>query len=201
MSSTVIGVTTMLTWQAQDGAGLEGARVIFTHGGFRAQGRLVRPDFTASYRLFVGENGELDRVSITSDTAERERHLTLNRSSDGYWLVDTGGGTSGRRVDFGGAVDVDLEFSPMFNLTPIRRLGLHREAGEHTLPMVFVSLPTLEVEAVEQTYRTLSVLDGAEPATVEFTWDDFRAEIVVDEDGAVLSYPGIGSRMSPATTA
>jgi hypothetical protein len=190
-------VTTLLTWQAEDGRGLEGARVLFGHLGFRAQGRMVRPDFTASYRLFVAEDGTLERLSITSDTAERERHLTLNRAGDGYWLLDTGGGGGGSRVSLGGATDVDLAFSPMFNTFPIRRLGLHREAGEHTLPMVFVSLPELRVEAVEQTYRTVSVLDGPEGhAVIEFRWADFVAELVVDADGAVISYPGVASRVS-----
>ena len=144
----------MLTWQAEDGHGLEGARVSFAHG-FRAQGRLVRPDFTASYRLVVDEDGLLSRLSVTSDTAQRERNLTMNRTGDGYWLLDTGGG-AGTRAELGGAVDVDLAHSPLFNTLPIRRLGLHREAGEHTLPMAFVTLPELEVQAVQQTYRTVS---------------------------------------------
>lgn len=189
-------VTTMLTWQAEDGHGLEGARVSFAHG-FRAQGRLVRPGFTASYRLVVDEAGLLSRLSVTSDTAARERNLTMNRTGDGYWLLDAGGGDGGTRSELGGAVDVDLAHSPLFNTLPIRRLGLHREAGEHTLPMVFVTLPELEVEAVQQTYRTVSVAGAAdEPSVVAFNWADFTAELVVDADGLVISYPGVASRLT-----
>jgi uncharacterized protein len=186
-------VTTMLTWQADDGHGLEGARVSFAHG-FRAQGRLVRPDFTASYRLVVDDNGLLSRLSVTSDTAERERNLTMNRTGDGFWLLDTGGG-GGTRTDLGGALDVDLEYSPLFNTLPIRRLGLHRQAGEHTLPMAFVRLPDLQVQATEQSYRTVSVDDGG-PSVVEFRWADFTAELVVDDEGLVISYPGVGARLT-----
>lgn len=187
-------VTTMLTWQAEDGHGLEGARVSFAHG-FRAQGRLVRPDFTASYRLVVDEDGLLSRLSVTSDTAQRERSLTLNRTGDGYWLLDTGGG-AGTRAELGGALDVDLEHSALFNTLPIRRLGLHKEAGEHTLPMAFVTLPRLEVQDVQQTYRTVSVADDA-PGVIAFSWDDFAADLVVDADGLVVNYPGVAARLTP----
>ena len=124
-ATTVVGVTTMLTWQAEDGHGLEGTRLLLgSGGGFRALGRMVRTgpdgDYTASYRLVVADDGTVERLSVTSATAQRERHLTLNRTEDGFWLLDTGSG--GTRAPFGGAVDVDLAHSPMFNTVPIRRL-------------------------------------------------------------------------------
>lgn len=188
----------MLTWQAEDGHGLEGARVSFAHG-FRAHGRLVRPDFTASYQLVVDEEGVLSRLSVTSDTAERERTLTMNRTGDGFWLLDTGGAT-GSRSELGGALDVDLAHSPLFNTLPIRRLGLHKEAGEHTMSVAFVTLPGLEVQNVQQSYRTVSVAhDG--PGVIAFSWADFAAELVVDADGLVISYPGVATRLTGAPTA
>jgi uncharacterized protein len=195
----------MLTWQAEDSPGLEGARVLTGNGGLRALGRMVRVEpgggFTASYRLVVGEDGSLARLSVTSATAKRERHLTVNRTDDGVWLLDTGSGTGSIRSDFAGAVDVDLAFSPLFNTLPIRRLGLHRHAAEHTLPVVFVSLPDLEPRVVEQTYRTLSVLDeSAGHAEIEFRSGDFAADLVVDVDGLVTAYPGLARRLEPATS-
>jgi hypothetical protein len=200
----VVPVTTMLTWQADGVHGIEGTRLLLGSGGFRALGRMVRVDpdreFTASYRLVVGEDGTLERLSVTCATAQRERHLTINRTEDGFWLLDTGSG--GSRAEFAGAVDVDLAFSPMFNTLPIRRLGLHREAGEHTLAMVFVSLPELEVTAVEQSYRTVSVLDDETGhALVEFRSGESTAELVVDADGVVASYPGLATRLSPKVPA
>ncbi len=195
----MLPVTTMLTWQADDGRGLEGTRLTLHGGGFRALGRLVRTDpdgdFTASYRLVVADDGTVERLSVTSATATRERHLTINRTEDGFWLLDTGSG--GTRAEFGGALDVDLAHSPMFNTLPIRRLGLHREPGEHTLPVVFVSLPDLQVGLVEQHYATRTVLDASGSATVTFRWDDFAADLAVDDEGVVITYPGVSSRLSP----
>lgn len=198
----MVRVTTMLTWQAEDGHGLEGTRLLLGTGGFRALGRMIRSDpagdFTASYRLVVADDGRVERLSVTSATAQRERHLTMNRTEDGFWLLDTGSG--GTRGPFDGAVDIDLAFSPLFNTIPIRRLGLQREAGEHTLPMVFVSLPELDVQAVEQHYRTVSVLDAAGEAKVGFRWNDFHADLTVDADGVVQHYPGLATRLQPPTT-
>jgi len=193
----------MLTWQADDGHGLEGTRLLLGTGGFRALGRLVRTDpagdFTASYRLVVNHDGTVERLSVTSATAQRERHLTMNRTEDGFWLLDTGSG--GTRAGFGGAVDIDLAHSPMFNTLPIRRLGLHREPAEHTLPMLFVTLPELEVQLVEQQYRTVSVLDATGTATVAFRWDEFSSELTVDADGVVQRYPGLATRLTtPSAT-
>ena len=197
----MVPVTTMLTWQAADGHGFEGTRLHPGAGkGFRALGRLVRADpngeFTASYRLVVRQDGSVERLSVTSATAARERNLTMNRTEDGYWLLDTGSG--GTRTEFGGALDVDLEFSPMFNTLPIRRLALHRESGEHTMPIVFVTLPDLDVRLVDQTYRTVST-DAAGPV-VEFRGGDFSAELLLDADGNVVSYPGVSTRYLPAPT-
>lgn len=189
----------MLTWRSEDGHGFEGTRLhLGSLGAFRALGRLVRADpdgdFTASYRLVVGEGGLVERLSVTSATAHRERHLTVNRTEDDYWLLDTGSG--GTRTEFGGAVYVDLAHSALFNSLPIRRLGLHREAGEHALAMVFVSMPQLEVRLVEQHYRTVSTVDGDSPAVVAFRWGDFEADLAVDADGVVVAYPGVASRFS-----
>ena len=160
------------------------------------------PPFTASYRLDAGDGGRVRRLAVTSATAERERYLTLNRTDDGFWLLDTGLG--GGRLDVAGAVDVDLAFSPLFNTVPIRRLGLHRAPGDHVLSMVFVALPELTVEVVEQRYRALSPLgQGEQPeeATVGFAWDAFTADLVVDADGVVSSYPGVASRIPDAAPA
>lgn len=191
----------MLTWQAHDGHGFEGARVHFGVGkSFRALGRIVRAepdgDWTASYRLVVSEDGSVERASFTSATAARERHLTVNRTEDGYWLLDTGSG--GTRNDFGGAVDVDLAGSVIFNALPVRRLDLHREAGEHTFPVLYVTLPGLEPSVAEQTY---TVLSNGDTSIVEFRSNDFTADLSLDPDGFVIDYPGIAGRYAGASTA
>ena len=137
----------MLTWQAEDGHGLEGARVSFAHG-FRAQGRLVRPDFTASYRLVVDEDGVLSRLSVTSDTAAQGAHPDHEPHRRRLLVARHRWRGRDRGPSWAAPSTSTSSTAPLFNTLPIRRLGLHREAGEHTLPMVFVTLPGLEVQDV-----------------------------------------------------
>jgi hypothetical protein len=67
--------------------------------------------------------------------------------------------------------------------------------------MVFVSLPDLEVRVAEQTYRTVSELDEATGhAEIAFTWGDFAADLVVDAEAVVTTYPGLARRLQPAAS-
>jgi uncharacterized protein len=190
----------MLTWQGVDGRALESARVLLGGSGLRALGRSVRAPgdgaaFSASYRLVVDEQGVLSRLSVTSATEQRERNLTLNRSEDGYWLLDTGAEQGGLRANYDGALDVDLAYSPMFNTLPIRRLGLHREPGDHQIAMVLVDLPSLQVRQVSQRYCTVSTLDPSGRAVIGFSSEGFEAELVVDAEGIVIDYPKLAVRL------
>ncbi len=132
----------------------------------------------------------VQRLTVRTTRAQGEQHVTLTRSEEGIWLVDHG--QSAARTNFGGALDVDLAFSPLFTPLPVRRLGLHRGPGRHDLPVVFVALPSLEVCRVSQIYRTASLGD---PARVSISSDSWEVELTVDTDGLVLEYPGLASRV------
>jgi hypothetical protein len=189
-------VTKMLTWAGVDCLRLEGARVVLGERGLRAIGSVVSAAqdgieaYTASYSLTTDEAGVVQRLTVRIARATGEQHVILTRSEEGIWLVDHGQGAA--RTNFGGALDVDLALSPLFNALPIRRLGLHRDAALHDLSVVFVALPSLEVCGVSQTYRTASLGD---PGVVSISSDTWDVEITVDADGMVLEYPGLASRV------
>ncbi|PZS27491.1 MAG: hypothetical protein DLM61_16490 [Pseudonocardiales bacterium] len=189
-------MTKLLTWASVDRLRLEGARVVLGGRGLRATGSVVSAAqddieaYTASYSLTTDEAGVVQRLTVRIARAVGEQHVTLTRSEEGIWLVDHGQGAA--RTNFGGALDVDLAFSPLFNALPVRRLGLHRGAALHDLPVVFVALPSLEVCRVSQTYRTASLGD---PAVVSISSDTYEVELTVDTDGLVLEYPGLASRV------
>lgn len=191
----------MLSWRSDDASGgLESARVTPSAGGFRAVGRMVRGTpagvLTASYRLVVGGDGALSRLAVDVASAEGEQQLTLSRSTEGVWLVDDGSG--GTRGGFPGARDVELAYSPVFGALPVRRLGLHRDRGEHLLTVVTVDLPTLAVRAVERTYRTVRPGSAAGPAVIAVGTGDGAVELTVDDDGFPLDHPGVARRAGPA---
>jgi hypothetical protein len=188
--------TKMVTWSGAGGLRLEGVRVVLAERGLRATGSVVSAAqhsveaYTASYSLTTDEAGVVQRLTVRIARAVGEQHVALTRSEEGIWLVDHGQGAA--RTNFGGALDVDLAFSPLFNTLPVRRLDLHRCTALHDLPVVFVALPSLEVCRVSQTYRTASLGD---PAAISISSAGWEVELTVDADGLVLEYPGLASRV------
>jgi uncharacterized protein len=186
----------MLAWAGMDCLRLEAARVVFGERGLRATGSLIHAQqegigaYSASYSLATNEAGVTQRLDVRTVQATGEQHITLTRSEEGVWLIDHGQGAA--RNHFGGALDVDLALSQLFNALPIRRLGLHCGAAQHHLSVVFVALPSLEVWRVSQTYRTVSL---GEPAAVSISGDSWEVDFTVDADGLVLDYPGVARRV------
>ncbi|MFL6141507.1 MAG: putative glycolipid-binding domain-containing protein [Labedaea sp.] len=190
----------ILTWQRVESPSLESVRVLFTGGRLRAYGRIVAAAnqvtgtqaFSASFGASVERAETAGRVLFRTTTAEEELQMSLSRSEDGVWLIDHGDGTQ-QRGSFGGAVDMDVAGAVTFNALPIRRLGLHREPGEHELPVLFVSLPNLSVRLVRQTYRTVSIDEHG--AVINYLDADLGTDLVVDRDGMVVDFPGRAHRI------
>jgi hypothetical protein len=187
--------TRMYSWAGTDGSRLEAARVSLGERSMRATGSMVAAaqqgtePYSASYALSTDESGVVRRLTVRIIRAQGEQHVTLSRSEEGIWLVD--GAQGATRSAYDGALDVDLALSPLFNALPIRRLGLHRSAGEHELPVVFVALPELTVRPQNQTYRTVAL---GNPTMVSYASGTFQADLTVDSDGLVLDYPGLARR-------
>jgi len=189
----------MMTWQGVAAPYLESVRLLVSDGRLRASGRIVAATdpargteaFNASFELTVARSGDVGKGLLRTITADEERQVSVGRTEDGVWLIDHGDGTE--RNEFDGAADVDVTGAVTFTALPIRRLGLHRQPGEHVLPVVYVSMPDLSVRLVHQTYRTVSVSD--EGAVINYSVPDFSADLTVDKDGLVIDYPGIAARV------
>ncbi|MEV0029329.1 putative glycolipid-binding domain-containing protein [Nocardia sp. NPDC050793] len=182
----------ILTWRAHNATRMESVRVTLNGNRIRAAGRMIggacedHPAFSASYDLVTDENGATKRLSLRATTAAGERHASIARDEENYWLVDAGG--SHVRSTFAGALDVDVVLSPFFNTLPIRRYGLQHAVGDMEVPVVYVRLPDLLVQEASLVYSSgtdgISVLSPVSSATV-----------TVDEDGFLLDYPGLAERI------
>jgi hypothetical protein len=188
---------TILTWQGVGAPRLESVRLLVADNRFKASGRLIAAAdgeddaYSVSFEAATDESGTFSRLLLRVTTAEEERQISINRTEDGLWLVDRGQGSE--RSTFGGALEVDVAGAVTFNALPIRRLNLHREAGRHELPVVFVSLPDLAVRVSQQTYTTVSTSDDG--AVVNYTDETFTADLTVDSAGFVIDYPHLASRV------
>ncbi|MGW4090961.1 putative glycolipid-binding domain-containing protein [Nocardia sp. NPDC004750] len=182
----------ILTWRAHDATRMESVRVQLNGNRIRATGRMIggagaeHPAFSASYDLVTDENGVTKRLSLRTTTAGGERHASIARDEENYWLVDAGGNHV--RSTFAGALDVDVVLSPFFNTLPIRRYDLQHAVEDVQVPVVYVRLPDLLVQEATLIYSSaadgISVLSPVSSATV-----------TVDADGFLLDYPGLAERI------
>jgi uncharacterized protein len=187
-------------------AGAELAHVELSERRLSATGTAIGADplpYRLDYELETGDGWVTTRLRVRAGGAGWQRSLELVRDQDGSWGVaassdgDPGHDLPppGGDVVLEGALDCDLGLSPLTNTMPVLRLGLLRRPGQVALVMAWVSVPDLGVHASRQRYTHVR-RDGS-TSVVRFDSAGFSADIVFDEDGLVLTYPGIGRRAGP----
>jgi uncharacterized protein len=173
---------------------MESVRVQLSNKRIKAYGRIVaaetetHPPFSASYDLVTDESGATKRLSLTVTLAERERQLSIARDEENMWLIQDHSGQTNRAA-YDGARDVDVIFSPFFNTLPIRRTDLYQRSDSLAVPVVYVSLPDLAVNAVTTSYTSAS--DGV----IKLHSPVADTTVTVDSEGFILDYPGLAERI------
>ena len=135
----------------------------------------VEPEpYRLDYLLDVPDGWITRRLEVEASGAGWRRSLTLEHDGAGRWTAD-----GERLADVDGALDCDLAFSPLTNLMPVRRSGLHERAGSEDFVMAWVSVPDLRVHASPQRY------EHVRPGVVRYVSldGDFTAELELDDDG------------------
>lgn len=177
----------VITWEVSESAGIGTAWVDFDDDTLRARGRAVGtvPEpYWLSYELDTTEAFVTRRLEVTVESAGGVRTLDLRHDGTGRWTAD---GEHLPEVD--GARDCDLGLCPLTNTMPVLRHGLYLAPGEREFLMAWVSVPELAVLPARQTYTHLG------RRRVRFVSDDFRRDITFDEDGFVVDYPGLATRL------
>ena len=137
-------------------------------------------------RVDAGWRTREARVTGRCGTGLRTRLLEGDRR--GRWRID---GEPAPHLD--GCHDVDLESSAMTNALPVHRLALATDATAQA-PAAYVRALDLSVERLEQQYTRTSDQDGHQRYDYTAPAFHFSCQLVDDEDGLVLAYPGIAVR-------
>jgi hypothetical protein len=125
---------------------------------------------------------------IVGRSAMGVHEVRLEGDGTGEWRVD------GRAApQLSGCLDVDLEASAFTNALPVLRLRLDVGQGADA-PAAYVRALDLRVERLEQRYARLA--DDGEHRRYDYAAPafDYRGELIYDEFGLVLSYPGLAVR-------
>lgn len=160
-----------LRWRGHERQSLE--VLIFEHERARAEVRFG----TEAWRYEVVLDGWVTRRAMVGP-------LALEHGAEG-WTV---GGEP--RPDLAEAIDVDIVITPFTNTLAIRRLAL--EVGQSAdIVTSWVDVPALQVIPDPQRYTRIE----DRVYRFESLDSDFTADIVVDEDGFVVDYPGLFERV------
>ena len=84
-------------------------------------------------------------------------------------------------------IDVDLNFSPLTNTLPIRRLNL-AVGQEAEVRAAWLTFPDFKLEPLAQVYRRIGV------SSYHYESDGFAADLQVDEAGLVIHYSKLWQR-------
>lgn len=177
------------------GEAREGFEVVFflaRADGLRVEGHTTGIEdgepFEVSYSIELDARWHTRSAHVSGQSSGGKHELRLEADGRGSWLVD---GRAVPQID--GCLDVDLESSAFTNAFPMNRLSL--APGEASdAPAAYVRQLELSVERLEQGY--VRVDDGSGPRRFDYTSPafGFRCELVYDNSGLVLDYPGIAAR-------
>lgn len=199
-------------WIKDDPLGMEQAELTVGVGGLAARsvafGSVPVP-YRLDLELTTGADWVTRTLALTATGDGWLTSLVLERDAAGVWAGSRSANGSEPPAVQGSApagsvepadvpahvLDVDVQWSPVTNLMPVRRLGLDRAGSAGTFTMAWVSVPSLAVTLDEQHYTLLGVDEGDVCARFDNGGGFFTAVIRCDADGVALDYPGIARRV------
>ena len=175
----------------------EGFEVLFLRreaDGYRFEGHSTGVEegeaWGVRYTLTVDLQWTTRSAHVVGMSEEGAQEVSLAGDGAGGWRID---GRPAPQLD--GCLDVDLEASAFTNAFPVRRLGL--DVGERAdAPAVYVRALDLSIQRLEQHYARLPDDGNHRRFDYESPAFDYRDELVYDEFGLVLSYPGLAVRVT-----
>jgi uncharacterized protein len=197
--------TRAVAWVKEAPFGVEFAEIALAADHLSARGVAISADpvpYRLDYTLQTRSEFVTSRLEAVARGQDWCRMLDLRRDVEGTWTVtaDAEGSLDlsppgGDPNMFAGALDCDLGLSPVTNLMPVHRHALISGGGPVELVTAWVSVPDLSVHADGQRYAFVRAEQDRRVIRYEATDASFAADIVVDQDGIAIDYPGIARRL------
>jgi uncharacterized protein len=190
-------MTRELIWQSLDAPGFEHVRLDDGHPGWDVyDSMLVREEGgqtrRGGYTLILDKAWRTLELRIMVEQAPGSMAaLHLLATGDGRWAD-----AEERPIPaLDGCIDVDIQWSPLTNTLPVRRLDL-APGAEQEIRVAYIELPSLTVRPVVQRYTRV------DERTVRYASEtrDFMRDLTLDGDGLVVAYPDLFTRTWPHAT-
>jgi hypothetical protein len=197
-----------VAWVKDDPFGVEFAELTVADGRLFATGVAIGTApvaYRLDYELETHSGYVTAELHATSRGERWYRELVLRRDEIGVWSItsDQDGdvdiaAAGGHTATLGDALDCDLALSPVTNMMPILRHGLHEGGGPIDFVMAWVDVPALSVHADAQRYRHLRSAADHHLVRYEAIDGSFAADVTLDADAVVIDYPTIARRLVSA---
>ena len=172
-----------IIWRRLDAPGHESARLFLNASRWHLTGTAVfvhdKQPCRLDYVLECDSQWQTSSGKIAGWIGDEVIEVEISVDSAGRWWLN-----GEQCPEVTGCIDLDLNFSPLTNLLPIRRLNLAvgQEAGVRA---AWLRFPSFKFEPLEQIYRRID----ASTYRYESAGGRFVAELEVNELGLVTHYP------------
>lgn len=172
-----------IIWNRLDTPGHESARMFQIKSRWTLTGTAVflheRQPCRLNYLLKCDSEWQTLSAKITGWVGDEVIGVDISVDSDQHWRLN-----KKECADVTGCMDLDLNFSPLTNTLPIRRLDL--EVGqEANVRAAWLRFPSFKLKPLEQVYRRFT----SSRYQYESAGGKFVSEVEVDQEGLVLHYP------------
>jgi uncharacterized protein len=172
-----------IIWHRLDTPGHESARVFLTKSRWTLTGTAVfandRQPCRLNYLLKCDSQWQTLSAKIAGWVGDEAIGVDISVDSDHHWRLN-----KEECADVAGCIDLDLNFSPLTNTLPIRRLNLVVGHGAN-VRAAWLRFPSFKLEPLEQVYRRVKT----SKYLYESAGGRFVAELEVDKAGLVIHYP------------
>ncbi len=172
-----------ILWRRIDTTGHEAARVYGDEDGWYLDGAAIflheRSPCRLEYLIECDPDWSTRSVTIDGWVGEEIIEVEILVNEKGVWFLN-----AEQITTVEGCVDIDLNFSPITNLLPLRRLAL-KNGESQSVNAAWLRFPSFELERLDQTYSRIDA------STIKYESQDgsFVRNLKVNSAGLVLDYP------------
>lgn len=185
-------MNTHIFWTALEQPGLEHLHLQENEVGILADGFILGTEDAAPFRLWY-------QVQIDKHWNVRQCTLQVGSGEILYLYSDGSGNWAnaqhGSLPHLRGCLYIDITTTPFTNTLPLRHLSLIPGESKE-IQVVYISIPTLDIQPVQQRYTCLSHTASGGIYRYESMETGFQADLLVDAQGIVLDYPGLWKQVT-----
>lgn len=178
-----------LIWRGIHYQSLEYFNLSTKEESYRAESRIIGcyedNIYTLDYRILIDKDWIVKNFLIESEINRVKRTFSGKRNQN-QWEIN-----SVLNSEFNNFKFIDISLTPFTNTLPINNLKFS-ESDSQKIDVIYIDVLNHHIRHVQQQYTRTAV----NKYLYENIETDFKAEISVDEDGLVTSYPELFEKIA-----